>query len=87
VFKINEDVAFREVDGHLVVVNLQTGFYHSLNESATFIFQLIRQNKDTSEILREMCQKYELPEETARRDIEECIATLVKEQVLIEPRE
>ena len=86
-FKVNEEVAFREVDGQLVVVNLQTGFYHSLNETATFIFQLIRKDTGVPEILRELCARYDLPEETARRDLEECIESLVKEQVLVEPRE
>ncbi len=87
VFKLNEEVAFREVDGHLVVVNLQSGFYYSLNDTAALIFKMIRQNRGGSEILQELRARYDVPEETARRDLEECLESLVKEQVLLQPRE
>jgi hypothetical protein len=86
VLKVHEEIAFREVDGHLVVVHLQTGFYYSLNETATLIFRAIRQNKDIPDILKELCEKYDLPEDTARRDLDECIESLVDEQVLVDPR-
>lgn len=84
--KINEELAFRTVDGRLLVVNLQSGFYYSLNETATLIFGLIRQHKDIPEILQALSETYDVPVDTARRDLDECIDTLEREQLLVHPR-
>jgi len=83
VYTLNRDVAFREVDGSILLVNLKSGFYYSLNGTATFVYRLLNQNKGIPEILLEMCAAYDVPEDTARRDLEECLETLVREQVLL----
>jgi len=83
VYTLNSDVAFREVDGSILLVNLKSGFYYSLNGTATLVYRLLNQNKGIPEIIREICSVYEVPEDTARRDLEECLETLVREQVLL----
>ena len=87
VFKLNEDIAFKEVDGNLVLLNLTSGFYYSLNETATLIYRLLRKNKSRSEILQELCTAYGVSEDTARRDLEDCLESLVREQVLLKQEE
>ena len=82
-YTLNRDVAFREVDGSILLVNLKSGFYYSLNGTATFVYRLLNQNQGIPEILRAMCAAYDVPEDTARRDLEECLETLVREQVLL----
>lgn len=84
--KVNEELAFRTVDGRLVVVNLQSGFYYSLNETATLIFGLIRQHKELPEIQTALVETYDVPADTARRDLDECIDALEREQLLIQLR-
>jgi hypothetical protein len=86
VFQVNEDVSIAEVDGHLIVVNLKTGLYYSLNDTASLILNMIRQERLASEIVQELCSRYDVPEETARRDFERCVESLVEELVLIQPR-
>jgi hypothetical protein len=86
VLTVKEEMAFRKVDGRLVVVNLQSGFYYSLNETATLIFELIRQRKDIPEVLQALCDTYEVPADAALRDLQECLETLVTEQLLVQSR-
>ena len=81
-YTINKDVAFREVDGSILLINLKSGSYYSLNATATFVFRLVSQKKDVSEILQEMCAFYDVPEDTARRDLEACLEGFVREGIL-----
>jgi len=82
VYTINKDVAFREVDGSILLVNLKSGSYYSFNATATFVFRLLSQNMGISEILEEMCRFYDVPEETARLDLEGCLGALVREGII-----
>jgi hypothetical protein len=82
VYTISKDVAFREVDGSILLVDLKTGSYFSLNATASFVFRLISRDKTTAEIASEMAAFYRVSEETARRDVEECIAGLIREGIL-----
>lgn len=87
VFQINEDVSIAEIDGRLIVVNLKTGLYYTLNDTASLILNMIGQERLASEIVQELCSRYDVSEETARRDLEQCVESLVEELVLIQPRE
>ena len=82
----NQDVACRELGGRLVLVNLQTGFYYTLNETATFVFQRLQDGKEPPVIVHEMAERFDVAEDTARVDLAECIDTLVEEKLLDESR-
>jgi hypothetical protein len=82
VYTISKDVAFREVDGSILLVNLKSGSYYSLNATATFVFRLLSRQKDVAEILSEMRAFYDVPEETARLDLDACLEGLVREGLI-----
>ena len=80
--RTNQDVACRELGGRLVLVNLQTGFYYTLNETATFVFQRLQDGKEPPVIVHEMAERYSVDVEAARGDLAECIDTLVAEKLI-----
>ncbi len=82
VYTINKDVAFREVDGSILLINLKSGLYYSFNPTATFVFRLLSRGMAVPEILREMCESYDVPEETARLDLDGCLVALVREGIV-----
>jgi hypothetical protein len=82
VYTINKDVAFREVDGSILLINLKSGAYYSFNPTATFVFRLLSRGMEIPEILREMCEFYDVPEETARLDLDGCLQALVREGIV-----
>ena len=81
-YQTNPDVACRELGGHLVLVNLQTGFYYTLNETATFVFQQLQEGNEPPVIVERMAERYGVSGKTARADLAECIDTLVGERLV-----
>lgn len=82
-YRVSDKVVFREIDDRIVLINLESGFYYSLNESGCFIFNLLRKNKDLPEVLNELRGKYGVSVETADKDLEQFIEALEKEKIII----
>ena len=49
-FVIDNDVSFRDLNDHAIIVNIRTGFYYTLNGSATTVFHGIREGRDLAEV-------------------------------------
>jgi len=77
-------VAVGEVGERLIAVNLNTGFYYTLNETAALILKAVRRGCADNEIVLEICAAYEVPEGAARRDLEECVRSMIEERLLVE---
>lgn len=82
-YRISDKVVFREIDDRIVLINLESGFYYSLNESGCFIFNLLRKNKDLPEVLDELRGKYGVSVETADKDLGQFIEALEREKIII----
>ena len=80
--KLSKKVVFKEVDDQIVLIHLDSGFYYSLNETASFILQLIQQEKDKDEIVASLCDEYDVSEGQARQDLDECLESLRQEEIL-----
>ncbi|MEJ2720560.1 MAG: PqqD family protein [bacterium] len=83
-YLIDKDVSFRDLNDHAIIVNIRTGFYYSLNGSATAVFHGIRRGLRNDEIARGLTEKYAVDEESARSDVRECVDTFIKEKIVIE---
>jgi hypothetical protein len=83
------EYAFRIIAGEGVLVPIKSGVgeldsIFTMNELGTSIWGLIGPEKTASEIVRCVCEEYEVSEAQAARDVEKFIATL-QERGLIEP--
>jgi hypothetical protein len=82
-YKVSDKVVFREIDDKIVLINLESGYYYSLNECGRFIFNLLIKNKQIHEVLEEINSRFEVSMETAKSDLEQFIGELEKEKILI----
>jgi hypothetical protein len=82
--RINDKIIFRDIDGQIVLVNLQSGFYYSLNETGTVVFRLIKERRGVSDIVRSLADMYELPQEAVRLDLDGYLDALFEEKILVE---
>ena len=83
-FVIDNDVSFRDLNDHAIIVNIRTGFYYTLNGSATAVFHGIREGRDLAGIARALTETYDVTEDAALADVLECLHTLLKEDIAIE---
>jgi hypothetical protein len=82
--RINDKVVFREVDDKIILINLESGFYYSLNEIGCFIFKRILKNKNPCEILEEIKHSFDVSEEKADQDLGEFLDTLTRENIVVQ---
>ena len=82
VFKISDKVVFREVEEKIVLINLETGYYYSLNEIGRFVFNAIRKGSQLPDILQDIKEAFEVPDKKVEDDLNFFIEELKKENIL-----
>jgi len=84
-YKINESKAISEtIDGETIIINLETGYYYSVNKTATIIWNEIQKNNPTKNISQHFLNLYEVDEDTAEKSITEIISILLKDDLILE---
>lgn len=74
--RIRKDVVFRDLEGELVLLNLNTGVYFGLDPVGTDIWRLIDGSRSASEIVTAMTAEYEVDAETCRGDLDRFLDAL-----------
>ncbi|PKN53583.1 MAG: hypothetical protein CVU55_00215 [Deltaproteobacteria bacterium HGW-Deltaproteobacteria-13] len=85
VYKINESKAISEtIDGETIIINLETGYYYSVNQTATIIWNEIQKNSSVKNISQHFSNHYEVDSETAIKCITETIGVFLKDNLILE---
>jgi len=79
----SEDYVFNEVDGEMVMMNIETGAYASLNETGKSIWNLLEEPKSVEELLPLLLEEYDIPEATAKQDLDTFVAKLVEQKIIV----
>ena len=73
---ISEDAVFRELDGEVVILNLDTGIYFGLNATGTRIWNLIAQHGSLQKVFETMTEEYEASPKSLENDILQLVGQL-----------
>ena len=84
IFRIHDDVVWRNLDGESVLLNLESNFYYSLNDTGTFIYEQIKEGQSVHQILEHFYNTYrdQAEPETMKKDIFEVLEDLLKEGLI-----
>jgi hypothetical protein len=80
---LNPQLAWREIEGNVVVISPGDSMVHELNETASFIWKQANDGRNLTEIVRSLSDKYRVDAAQARNDAEELLAALSKKGLLI----
>jgi len=84
-YKINESKAISEtIDGETIIINLETGYYYSVNKTATIIWNEFQENNSFKNILKYFLDHYEVDKDTAEKSITEILGLLLKDELILE---
>ncbi|MFI5347956.1 MAG: PqqD family protein [Elusimicrobiota bacterium] len=81
-YKHSDHVSWRRVDGEVVILDLTTSAYFSLNEAGAMIWELLGEEDALDEIHDSVCGKFAVEAETARRDLEALVERLLIKKLL-----
>ncbi|MCX5753130.1 MAG: PqqD family protein [Candidatus Krumholzibacteria bacterium] len=83
VLRVSDRVVYREIDDKIVLINLDSGFYYSLNEVGCFIFNRILKSKEVGDILDEIESTFEVSQREAREDLDGFVESLRREKIIL----
>ena len=78
-FRKSEKITWRVVEEDGVLLNLDTGYYYTLNEVGRFLWESLDGKKKLSAVHKEILDQYDVDPETVKSDILELIDDLLKE--------
>jgi hypothetical protein len=84
-YTINESIAISEtIDGETIIINLETGYYYSVNKTGTIIWNEFRKNNSIEHILKYFLHHYEVDKDTAEKSIIDTVNILLKDYLIVE---
>ena len=82
-FKIKPQLAFRNIDKMVFIVDAEKETLHELNEQGSFIWGLIIKKKNRDEIVKKISEEFEVSINRAKEDFDNFIDSLERKQLLI----
>ena len=79
----NPILAWREIDGEIVIVSPNDSVLHELNETGSFIWKQLDGRRPAVEIAAGLAAEYDVEPEDALRDIEALLGELASRQLLV----
>ena len=73
---INPSVIYRELDGEVVLLNLQSGVYYGLDAVASRVWQLLMQSRGVDEVCAILLDEYDVDAQTLRADVDRLVDDL-----------
>ena len=80
-----QGVAWREVEGEVVVLDVTTSQYLQVNEAGSLLFPLLADGTTREQLEAALQEKYELPAEQATRDVDAFMTMLQELNLLAAP--
>ena len=74
--KVSEDQVSSAVSNEIIILNLKTGTYHSLNPVGARIWQLIQEPKTVGEVIDTLLVEYDVEVDVCERDLNELLIEL-----------
>ena len=84
VFKRKKELAWRNIDGEMVVMDLDGAIIRGFNETATFIWEHINGLRSINEISKTLAEEFKLSQEQALADVIEFIELLLEKELVEE---
>jgi len=80
--KVNKKILFQKLGKEAVILHLDSEQYFGLDEVGTRIWEVLKQEGSTEKALSILLEEYDVKEEVLRKDIEDLIEQLKKEEIL-----
>ena len=80
---IKKGVIWRKIEGKIFIIDPEREKLHSLNETASFFWELLADKKTAEEMTEKAASRYEAAPEEIRKDLSALLELLKKEKLLI----
>ena len=82
--RVPEHVVHREFPDQTVILNLESGMYHGLNETATRMLEVLQASDRADAAIDQLCAEYGQPREVIEPDVLELCHTLSERGLIVD---
>ena len=82
VLRANPLLAWREIDGSVVIISPEHSMVHELNLTASFIWKKVDGKRTAGEIAEQLAAEFDVTRESALADVHELAESLAAHQLL-----
>jgi len=75
-------IAWDEIDGEMLIINVETGYYFSLDGVGSLIWSMLAEGVDERDMVARIMSEYEVDESRARDDLYELVDALAAEELV-----
>ena len=68
-YELSENAIYQELDGKIVLLNIDSSQYYGLNRVGSEIFKLLLSSQSGQAVVQKVCDTYDAGEETVRGDL------------------
>lgn len=86
IYKPKKGIAYREIQGEMVLVDPVENTLLRLNETATFIWGRLEERSFRT-IVQELTEAFDVTEERAENDVEQFASVLLEKRLIVEVKE
>ena len=79
---VPSNTLFQELEGQVVLVNIQNESYYSLNPVGAQMWKLLSEQGDVETVCQQLLKKYSVDESTLRQDLANLVNELAAEGLL-----
>jgi hypothetical protein len=84
-FKLNEpDVSYQLFDNEILTINLKSGNYHSLRDTAAAYFRLLIDGYSIEESLNKIAEIYKVTSISIEAELNSLLIDMIKEKLIVE---
>jgi len=83
-YQITKGLITQKIDHDTVIFDAENSMLYSLNETASYIFNLLKKHKSIDEITEKIVKKYEVSATKAKKDVVSLLSDLKKKKIIIE---
>lgn len=80
--RVPEHVVYRAFPGDTVILNLETGKYHGLNQTGGQMLEVLERSDSVAAALEELTERYDVPPAELERDLRELCADLLERNLV-----
>ncbi len=84
-YTVNKNLIVQKLDDKTVMFDSDASILYTLNETADYIFTLLKKKMPKSEIIKKVVKRYDAKESVVVKDIDEIMSNLIKKKILLVP--
>lgn len=83
IFVKNKDAAFRIIESQAVILTPADSYLHTLNETGTFIWELLNGKNTIEDIIDKVCEEFDADKRIVAKDISHFTEDLIRRKLII----